>query len=118
MMLALMVLRSNLTLLARYEELEYEPRVHMIQPYEVDAEGNLSPWPLHTNEKHILIDSSQLLTAVAPNEELQKKYIELVGEEEVNKTPEPVLLSEGDQILEPITFDEGFEEYEPRYIEE
>lgn len=118
MTLALMVLRSNLKLLCRYEELEYEPRVHMINPYEVDNKGNLSPWPLHTDEKHILIDSSQLLTAVTPTEEIKKKYIELVGEEEVNKTPEPVLLSEGDQILEPITFDDGFDEYEPRYIEE
>ena len=117
-MLALLVLRQNLSLVSGYEELEYEPRVHMINPHVIDDEGNLSPWPKHTSENHILIDSSQLLTAVSPSDEIRKKYVELVGEEEVNKTPEPVLLSESDQILEPITFGDEFDEYEPRYLEE
>ena len=117
-MLALLVLRQNLSLVSKYEELEYEPRVHLIDPHVIDDKGNLSPWPQHTNENHILIDSSQLLTAVSPNDDIKKKYVELVGEEEVNKTPESVLLSESDQILEPISFEDEFDEYEPRYLEE
>ena len=121
MYLTLMVLKQNLYLLSEVEELEYEPKVHLINPYLVSEDGEITKWPLHTEEEHIMIDSTNLLTAVQPTDELRDKYLKKVGktiEQVVDKEPQPVLLSEGDELLEPIKFDDEFSDYEPYYLEE
>ena len=77
--------------------------------------------PLHTEEEHIMIDSINLLTLVQPTDELRDKYLKKVGktiDQVVDKEPESVLLSEGDELLEPIKFDDEFSDYEPYYLEE
>ncbi len=121
MYLTLMVLKQNLYLLSEVEELDYEPKVHLINPYLVSDDGEITKWPLHTEEEHIMIDSTNLLTAVQPTDELRDKYLKKVGktiEQVVDKEPQPVLLSEGDELLEPIKFDDEFSDYEPYYLEE
>lgn len=111
MNLTLLLLKTGTTLVAQTEELEAEPRVHMLCPMEVTGKTKLTltPWPPHTDDEHILIDSSSLLTIATPNDKLVKAYNSKV---DVKPTPSPpVLLQEGE------TVPEG-DMYEPMYIEE
>jgi hypothetical protein len=57
-----------------------EPDCKLINPYEIDDEGNLSPWPDVTDQKEMMIHSDSILTIVDPKEEIVQKYLELTTE--------------------------------------
>ena len=115
MNLALMILKTGQTLIAQSEQLEYEPKVHLINPMEVSGKTKvvLSPWPSHTKDDHILLHSDSLLTVCEPTRELRDKYIKRLGlkEEDLVPRPAPVMLTEDEQVPET-------DDYEPRYVEE
>ena len=119
MNLALILLKTGQTLIADHEMLDYEPKVHLISPYEVTGKTKvvLSSWPSHANDQHILLRSEDLLTVCEPADGIVKSYLKKVGktEADLKVTPQPVILNE--EVQEQIPFDDD-EVYEPRYIEE
>ena len=56
-----------------------EPDCKLIKPYEIDAEGNLIPWPEVTDQKELMIHSDSILTIVDPKPEIIDKYLELTS---------------------------------------
>ena len=115
MNLSLILLSTGLTLISQTEELEYEPKVHLIQPYVVGGKTKvtLTRWPDHTNDEHILLKSDSLLTICEPTEEIIKMYLKKVGKTEKDLTPpsQPVILTEEENLLD------SDDDYEPRYQE-
>lgn len=57
-----------------------EPDCKLINPYEIDDEGNLTPWPDVTDQTEMMIHSDSILTIVDPKEEIVQKYLELTTE--------------------------------------
>ena len=56
-----------------------EPDCKLINPYQIDVEGNLTPWPEVTDQKEMMIHSDSILTIVDPTEKIVKKYLELTA---------------------------------------
>lgn len=54
-----------------------EPDWKLINPYRIDGEGNLTPWPDVTEQREIKIISDNVLTVVDPKPEIIEKYLEL-----------------------------------------
>jgi len=116
MNIALLILPDGTYIVSETNQLEYEPRVHLTNPYQVSGSSRLTlkRWPSYTNDTDILLHSEALLTVCEANQSLLDLYVKKVGvtPKELTKTPEPVMLSEDNQedLLD--------DEYEPRYIEE
>lgn len=55
------------------------PDCKLINPFEIDTEGNLTPWPKTTNQTEMMIHSDSILTIVDPKEEIVQKYLELTA---------------------------------------
>jgi hypothetical protein len=56
-----------------------DPDWKLINPYRIDSQGNLTPWPDVTNQKEIKILSDNVLTVVIPKQEIIEKYLELTS---------------------------------------
>jgi hypothetical protein len=56
-----------------------EPDCKLINPYEIDNEKNLIPWPDVTDQTEMMIHSDSILTIVDPKEEIVEKYLELTA---------------------------------------
>ena len=56
-----------------------EPDCRLVNPFRIDAEGNLTPWPEVTDQKEMMIHSDSILTIVDPKEEIVEKYLELTA---------------------------------------
>jgi hypothetical protein len=56
-----------------------EPDCRIINPYQIDAEGELTPWPEVTDQREMMIHSDSILTIVDPKPEIVKKYLELTA---------------------------------------
>jgi hypothetical protein len=56
-----------------------EPDCKLINPYEIDVDGNLKPWPEITDQKELMIHSDSILTIVDPKKEIIDKYLELTS---------------------------------------
>ena len=116
MNLALIVLKTGQTLIAQSEELDYEPKCHLIEPFEVSGKSKvtLTQWPSYTDETHILLNSDDLLTVTEPKQNIRESYLKKVGktEEDLQPKENKVLLNEGDLIPDPPE-----DPYEPQYIE-
>lgn len=54
-----------------------EPDCKLINPYKIDAEGNLTPWLTITDQTEMMIHSSNILTIVDPTQEIIEKYLTL-----------------------------------------
>ena len=117
MNLTLILLRSNLQLICLSEQLEYEPAVHMRQPFTISGSSKitLTPWPPHSKDTHVLLRSEELLTVCEPSDQLKEAYMKKTGltEEDLKPKPQRVILSEEEQIPELPE-----DEYEPQYVEE
>ena len=118
--LALLILKTGQVLVSRSDELEYEPKVHLIEPYIVSGQKKitLTPWPPYTDDSHILLRSDDLLTVCEPTQEILESYAKKVGADpaafslDEEDEEQKVLLTEEEE-----TVPEG-NEYEPEYIEE
>ena len=120
MQLSLILLRTGEYIISQVEEMDYEPRVHMEQPYLIGGKTKvtLTKWPLYTEDTHILLTSDSLLTMCDPTQDILDKYLTKIGktEEDFQPKDDRILLNEGEEVPEPLP-DEP-DEYEPRYIEE
>jgi hypothetical protein len=56
-----------------------EPDCKLINPYKIDVDGNLFPWPEVTDQRELMIHSDSILTIVDPKEEIVEKYLELTA---------------------------------------
>ena len=114
----LVLLKNGVTLISESENLEYEPKVHLINPHTISGKSRvvLTPWPEHSKDDHILLNSENLLTVCEPTDEIVKAYLKKVGktEEDLKSTSRPVILNE--EVQDQIPFDDD-EDYEPRYVE-
>ena len=121
MNLALIYLKTGQVLVSRSEELEYEPKVHLIEPYSVSGQKKitLTPWPPYTDDGHILLKSDDLLTVCEPTQEILESYAKKVGADPasfiVKEEDKPVLLNEdeGQVVIPP----EGDDYEDPPYTE-
>lgn len=57
-----------------------DPDWKLINPYKIDSEGNLTPWPNVSEQREIKIISDNILTVVDPKIEIIEKYLELTSE--------------------------------------
>ena len=112
-----MILKTGQRLIAQSEELDYEPKVHLTEPYEVTGKTKvtLTPWPDYTDDKHILLRSDDLLTVVKPIQSIAAAYLKKVGKsvEDLQPKENKVQLNEQDLVPDPPE-----EEYDPYYLEE
>lgn len=99
MIVTLLLLNSGEYLISQAEQLDYEPRCHLQQPYQVDgyAPFRLTTWPKYTNEEDILLHTEAIKTLCEPTPELLEKYLETIGKtlEEI-EAQTPRLLTEED----------------------
>ena len=122
MNLSILILETGQYLISQVEEMDYEPRVHMFQPYLISGSKTitLTKWPSYTNDEHILLKSESLLTMVDPTEDILNKYLKKVGkkiEDFTNdKKSDRVVLNEEESVLEGTPVDD--DSYEPKYLEE
>jgi len=118
MNLLLVMLKTGQTLITLSEELEYEPKVHLIEPHEVTGKTKLTltPWPPFTEETNILLHSDSLLTVVEPTEKLTQQYLTKINKtlEDLQPKDNRVVLNEEENIPD----SPEQEDYEPYYIEE
>jgi hypothetical protein len=56
-----------------------EPDCRIINPYQINSEGELTPWPEVTDQREMMIHSDSILTIVDPKAEIIKKYLELTA---------------------------------------
>jgi len=56
-----------------------EPDCRIVNPYQINAEGELTPWPEVTDQREMMIHSDSILTIVDPKEEIVEKYLELTA---------------------------------------
>ena len=70
----LLLLKSGVYLITQIETLDEEPAAHLEQPYKINDDGTLEPWPLHTVDEDVLIYSDTIATILEPKEEILKKY--------------------------------------------
>ena len=115
MNITLVILHTGEHIVSYAEVMEYEPRVHLVKPHLLGGKTKvtLTPWPQYSDDEHILLRSTDLLTECAPTDKIQELYIKKVGEMKVDKPTEPVILTEEEQVPE-----YSDDDYEPRYIEE
>ena len=111
------MLKTGQTLISLSEQLEWEPKVYLKQPYEVSGKTKvtLTPWPSYTDEKDILLHSDSLLTVVVPKDDIRDAYLKKIGKTLEDIQPvvdEQVLLTEEENV--PGYVDEN---YEPLYQE-
>ena len=120
MNLSLLLLKSGEYLISQVEQMEYEPSVHMVNPYLIGGKTKvtLTRWPLYTTDEHILINSGSLLTMCDPTQDLLDKYLAKIGKkiEDFQQVDDRVMLTEGEQVPGPLP--DETDEYEPRYVEE
>ena len=94
-----------------------EPRCHLYRPHLVSGKTKvtLTPWPLYTDDEHVLFNSTDLLTVCSPSDNVVKAYTKKVPQPKVS--PRPVQLNEDEQV--PNEYLDAIDDsYEPRYIEE
>ena len=78
-----LLLKVDNVLIAEVEEIPAdlgEPNCKIINPYKIDSEGFLTPWPEVTDQRELMIHSDSILTIVDPKTEVVKKYLELTKE--------------------------------------
>lgn len=119
MIVTLLLLNSGEYLISQAEQLEYEPRCHLKEPYLVTGMSpfKLTSWPKYTEEDDILLYSTSIQTMCDPTEKLLEQYLAKVGKtlEEINP-PQQLLAEEREDYGErdyPVDEDD-----EVMYIEE
>ena len=124
MQLTLLLLKTGQTLIAQSESLEYEPKCHLFQPYEVSGKTKvtLSAWPPHALDQHILLHSDSLLTVCDPSPTVRAMYLKRINKQESDFLPveepeqdtaDPVLLNEDNDL----SLLNDYNDYEPSYQE-
>lgn len=119
MNIALVILKNGITLVSQSDELDHEPRVHLVNPMTISGNTNvvLKPWPGYTDDVDILLRSDDLLTVCEPTERVLEAYMKKCGikASDLNSAPKQVILNEDQN--QP-SYEEDEDDYEPRYVED
>ena len=117
MEIKVILLKTGQSLVSQVEELQYEPKVHLLRPHLLSGKTKvtLTPWPEYVSEEHILLPSDSLMTIGEPQPKIRASYLDKIGktEEDLKPKPRPVILTE-EEDFSPLEDDD----YEPDYIEE
>lgn len=118
MNISILLLKNGTYIISLTEELEFEPRCHLENPFTISGNQNhtFTRWPNYTNDVDILLHSDSILTLCEPTEEIQDKYLKKIGKtkEDLTKKTKPVILNED---IDPDDLNWEDDEYEPRYVE-
>jgi len=57
-----------------------DPDCKLVNPYLFETETDMKPWPKATNQKELMVRSSDILTMADPKPEVIEKYLELTTE--------------------------------------
>ena len=118
--LMLLVLKTGETLVSATEQLEMEPRCHLVRPYSVGGKTKvtLTAWPAHAADTHILLHTDSLLTVCEPSPTIKALYLKRTGQKEEDFQPkeEKVLLNEDEQMPSISDYDDP-NAYQPSYQE-
>ena len=116
MQLLLLFLKTGQILISLTEQLEMEPRVHLIEPFEISGKTKvtMTSWPPYTDETNILMSSDNLLTVVEPTDDIRDAYLKKIGKtlEDIQPKDDKILLTEEENVPEYVD-----ENYEPFYRE-
>ena len=74
MQIALIILKSGRSRRQRQMCIRDRPSCHMQDPYKINEDGTLEPWPRFTEDTDVLLYSETIATIVTPTSELKKKY--------------------------------------------
>tara|TARA_Y100000766_G_C18297829_1_gene314815 strand:- start:209 stop:466 length:258 start_codon:yes stop_codon:yes gene_type:complete len=71
---------SNEWIVAQVDEVEGElipgdPDCILRQPFMVDYDGNLTKWPHNSDDREVIVRSSDITTIVSPSKDLLANYI-------------------------------------------
>ena len=123
MSVSIFVLKNGITLISQSDELDYEPKCHLIGPCTISGKAKLTltRWPEHTADSDILLRSEDLLTVCEPTEAALNAYLKKVGKttEDLTAESEAVMLNEEQQQAQipDISSVPDFDDYEPHYQE-
>lgn len=125
MQLSLFILKNGIEVVSLSEQLDYEPKVHMVNPCTISGTSKmtLKRWPVYAKDEHVLLTSDNLLTVCEANDEVAKAYMKKfkLTDEDLTSESEPVMLNEEQEQNLPPTMEgvPDFEDdYEPRYVED
>jgi len=71
---------ANEWIIAQVEEVEGatsigDPDCILRDPYVVDCDGGIDPWPIHSDDREVVVRSSDITTIVNPSKQLLSRYI-------------------------------------------
>ena len=81
-MIKFFIFKNGMRLVAELVEVDVElgePDCRLVNPFEIDDEGELLIWPKFTDQRTLMIQSDTVLTIVDPNQSILSKYKELVA---------------------------------------
>lgn len=53
-----------------------DPDCILTDPYVVDCDGGIDPWPIYSDDREVVVRSSDITTIVNPSKQLLARYIE------------------------------------------
>lgn len=75
-MLKILILQSNplIHLIGMMTELDEEPSILIEGCYNITPEGELSQYPMHTDQRDLFLTSENVFTIIDPSPEIAEKY--------------------------------------------
>ena len=77
-MIKCLILKNGINLIAEIiekEEVEVgEPDWRLVNPFEIVEDDQLRRWPSFTDQRSLMIESDNVLTAVDPSETIKNRY--------------------------------------------
>ena len=72
---------ANEWIIAQVDEVEGattigDPDCILRDPYVVDCDGGIDPWPIYSDDREVVVRSSDITTIVNPSKQLLARYIE------------------------------------------
>ena len=71
---------ANEWIIAQVDEVEGattigDPDCILRDPYVVDCDGGIDPWPIYSDDREVVVRSSDITTIVNPSKQLLARYI-------------------------------------------
>ena len=81
-MLKLIILKHHpqTYLLGKVQEMEEEPSILLEDCFQVDRDSELLPYPLHTDQRYVFLNTTDVMSILDPTQVIVKKYKKLVNE--------------------------------------
>ena len=117
MQVSLFILKNGIEVVSLSDQLEYEPKVHLVNPCTISGttKVTLKRWPVYAKDEHVLLRSDDLLTVCEATDDLFKAYVKKfkIKQEDLTPESEPVMLNEEQQNFPPTM--EGVPDFDDDY---